>query len=213
MTLVIATHNSGKVRELSAMLRAWKIACLSLDEAGVTETVPETGSTFHENAQLKAAAYARLTGCWTLADDSGLEVDALEGAPGVYTQRFGGEGLSQPERNQLLLDQVNARPHAPRTARFRCVVALADPAGVVVEVAEGVCEGEVARAPAGDGGFGYDPIFYLPEAGATMAQLPAEEKARLSHRGRALRAIAPRLAQHLNRPAPGAFTASPENAG
>lgn len=202
MTLVIATHNPGKVHELSAMLRAWDIACLSLDEAGVTQTVPETGATLHENAILKATAYARLTGQWTLADDSGLEVDALNGAPGVYTQRFGGPGLSQSERNQLLLAEMQARPQLPRTARFRCVVALANAAGVVMATTEGVCEGEIALAPAGSQGFGYDPVFYLPAADRTLAQLSVEEKAHLSHRGHALRAMVPQLARLLGEGAP-----------
>lgn len=192
-TLLVATHNRGKVAELADMLAASGIACVSLDDAGITHDVPETGATFLENATLKATAYARLSGQLTLADDSGLEVDALGGAPGVLTARFGGPGLTQPERNRLLLSRLAHHDGAARAARFRCVVVLADADGTVVATADGVCPGAIAAAPAGSGGFGYDPVFYLPEQGCTMAELDSAEKHAISHRGQAFRAILPAI--------------------
>ncbi|RMG90390.1 MAG: XTP/dITP diphosphatase [Chloroflexi bacterium] len=191
--LLVATHNKGKVREYAEMLSELDVSWCNLDDVGVTEDVPETGSTFAENAILKAQAYARLTGLLTLADDSGLEVDALGGAPGVYTARFGGEGLSHEERYRLLLMRLADVPWAKRGARFRCVIALAGVGGVLLGTAEGVCEGMIALEPAGEGGFGYDPVFYLPERKKTMAELPSSVKHQISHRGRALRQIAPLL--------------------
>ncbi|MCA9875499.1 MAG: RdgB/HAM1 family non-canonical purine NTP pyrophosphatase, partial [Anaerolineales bacterium] len=190
--LLVATHNKGKVAEFADMLADLDIAWLSLDDAGVTEDVPETGETFQANAQLKALAYARQTGLLTLADDSGLEVDALDGQPGVYTARYGGLGLTHADRYQLLLRNLQGVPAAERTARFRCVIVLANPDGVI-GLAPGVCEGQIAFAPAGNGGFGYDPVFFLPDRGLTMAQLPAGVKHQISHRGRAMKAIEPLL--------------------
>ncbi|MCB8983950.1 MAG: RdgB/HAM1 family non-canonical purine NTP pyrophosphatase [Ardenticatenaceae bacterium] len=194
--LLVATHNKGKVAEFADMLADLDIAWLSLDDAGVTEDVPETGETFQANAQLKALAYARQTGLLTLADDSGLEVDALDRQPGVYTARYGGPGLTHADRYQLLLRNLQGVPAAERTARFRCVIVLANPDGVI-GLAPGVCEGQIAFAPAGNGGFGYDPVFFLPDRGLTMAQLPAGVKHQISHRGRAMKAIEPLLRQVL----------------
>lgn len=191
--LLVATHNPGKVAEYAAMLSDLDLAWLTLDDAGVTDDVPETGDTFYENAVLKAVAYARETGLLTLADDSGLEVDALGGAPGVHTARYGGPGLTHEERYCRLLQALEGFPEEARTARFRCVIVLADGAGQLLGTAEGVCEGRIAAEPQGEGGFGYDPVFFLPERSRTMAQVPAEVKNRISHRGRALQAIAPRL--------------------
>lgn len=197
MDLLVATHNQGKVRELSAMLADAGVTCLSLADAGIMHDVEETGVTFLANATLKATAYARLSGMLTLADDSGLEVDALGGAPGVQTARFGGPGLDQPARNALLLEKL-AGVHGPaRSARFRSVVVLAGPDGAVLASAEGACEGQIARSPAGDGGFGYDPVFWLPERSCTMAQLTPEQKHAISHRGHAFRRIEPSLRQAL----------------
>lgn len=195
MQILIATHNAGKVRELTTMLQGLGLMPVSLDEVGITHDVAETGDTFRQNAVLKAIAYARLSGRLTLADDSGLEVDALDGAPGVYTKRFGGANLSQAQRNALLLDRLRDISPPQRGARFRCVIALAGSDGTVLAVTEGVCEGEIAAASAGEQGFGYDPVFYLPDWGVTMAQLTAAEKEIISHRGRALRAMVPMLAQ------------------
>ena len=194
--LLVATHNKGKVAEFADMLADLDLAWLSLDDAGVTEDVPETGETFQANAQLKALAYARQTGLLTLADDSGLEVDALDRQPGVYTARYGGPGLTHADRYQLLLRNLQGVPAAERTARFRCVIVLANPDGVI-GLAPGVCEGQIAFAPAGNGGFGYDPVFFLPDRGLTMAQLPAGVKHQISHRGRAMKAIEPLLRQVL----------------
>lgn len=191
--LLVATHNKGKVAEYADILGDSGIDWLTLDEAGITDEVAETGDTFRVNAILKATAYAQQCGLLTLADDSGLEVDALGGRPGVLTARYGGPGLSPADRYHLLLRELGDTPDEQRTARFHCVVALAAPDGAIIGTADGVCEGRIAHAPAGEGGFGYDPVFYLPERGLTMAQLPAGEKHRISHRGRAAQAIGPRL--------------------
>ncbi len=199
MQILIATHNVGKVRELTTILQGLGLTPVSLDEVGIAHDVAETGDTFRQNAVLKAIAYARLSSRLTLADDSGLEVDALDGAPGVYTKRFGGANLSQAQRNALLLDTLRDVSPGQRGARFRCVTALAGSDGTVLAVTEGVCEGVIASAPAGEQGFGYDPVFYLPAQGVTMAQLTAVEKEIISHRGRALRAMAPMLVQAAQR--------------
>lgn len=195
--LLIATHNKGKVVEYADILQDDRIDWLTLDEAGVTHDIEETGETFFENAVLKASAYAQHTGLLTLADDSGLEVDALGGMPGVKTARYGGPGLSAAERYQLLLQALSGVPEGERTARFRCVIALAGPDGNILGTAEGVCEGEIALEPRGEAGFGYDPVFFLPERGLTMAQLPATEKQRISHRARASYSIGPLLRRTL----------------
>lgn len=196
-TLLIATHNRGKLAELADLLPGLPIACVGLADAGLTAEVAETGATFHENAVLKAKGYAAASGLLTLADDSGLEVDALHGQPGVHTARFGGPGLSAEQRYRLLLQSLTDVPWEQRTARFHCVVALARPAGLIA-TAEGVCEGVIAFEPAGAGGFGYDPVFYLPEYGCTLAQLPPAEKRQISHRGRAGAAIKPMLQLFLS---------------
>lgn len=198
--LLVATHNKGKVAEYADILGDSRIDWLTLDEAGVAEDVPETGETFVANAVLKATAYSQMTGLLTLADDSGLEVDALGGRPGVLTARYGGPGLTSIDRYQLLLKNLADVPDGRRTARFHCVVALAAPDGAILGTADGVCEGVIAWEPAGDGGFGYDPVFFLPDHGLTMAQLPAAEKHRISHRGRAAQAISPLLRRELRMP-------------
>lgn len=195
--LLVATHNLGKVVEFADMLQDLAIEWLSLDDVGVTQDVEETGKTFRENSVLKARAYAAETGLLTLADDSGLEVDALGGAPGVYTARYGGEGLTAVQRYQKLLTDIKPVPDPQRTARFRCVIVLAAPDGTILGESEGVCEGRIAQAPAGDNGFGYDPVFYLPQLNQTMAQLPPAQKHQISHRGLAMQAIAPRLRELL----------------
>lgn len=192
--LLVATRNQGKVQEFAEMLAHLEMAWLSLDDIGLDQDVAETGHTFQENAILKAETYAAASGYFTLADDSGLEVDALNGEPGVYTARYGGPGLDYEGRYRLLLKNLDGVAGAARSARFRCVIALAGPEGVV-GTATGVCEGRIALEPAGTGGFGYDPVFLLPERGLTMAQLPASVKHQISHRGRALRAIEPLLRQ------------------
>jgi XTP/dITP diphosphohydrolase len=182
--LLIATHNTGKKAEYAGLLQGLDLELITLAELEVGLVIAEDGATFAQNALLKARGYAAATGLLTLADDSGLEVDALGGAPGVHTARYGGEGLSDEERYWLLLQNLKGVPDERRGARFRCVIALAWPNGHT-ELAEGNCEGRIAHEPRGEGGFGYDPIFYLPEFGCAMAELPAEVKNRISHRARA----------------------------
>jgi XTP/dITP diphosphohydrolase len=182
--LLIATHNQGKAREYRELLAGLPLEVTYLDAEGITHEVDETGATMEENARLKAREYAQLSGLWTWADDSGLEVDALDGAPGVYSARYAGEGKTDADRYRKLLDALTGVPWDKRTARFRCAVALASPEGDM-RVTEGVCEGVIAFGPAGSNGFGYDPVFYMPEHNATMAQLPQEVKNRVSHRARA----------------------------
>ena len=192
--LLVATHNPGKVREYRELLAGLPLEVTYLDAEGITLEVAETGETFAENAVQKATAYARASGLWTWADDSGLEVDALGGAPGVCSARYAGAGASDADRYRKLLAALAGVPWARRTARFRCTVAIARPEGEVWTT-DGVCEGIIAFGPAGANGFGYDPVFYLPEHGATMAQLPAEMKNQISHRGRAARKAAALLAE------------------
>jgi XTP/dITP diphosphohydrolase len=185
--VVLATLNPGKVRELARLLGDLPITLVSLREIPGASLPPETGATYVENALIKARAVHRLTGHAALADDSGLEVDALGGAPGLHSARFGGPGLDDAGRVALLLEHLRVVPHEQRTARFRCVIALVDEAGRERTV-EGVAEGEIAPSRRGDGGFGYDPVFFYPPLGRTFAELTDEEKARVSHRGLALAA-------------------------
>ena len=184
--LLVATRNPGKVREYRLLLGGISIEITSLDQEHVTEEVEENGDTFEENARLKAATYAALSGLLTLADDSGLEVDALGGSPGVKSARYGGPQATDEDRVRLLLGNLNGTAWQDRTCRFRCVIALAWPSGQVKTV-EGAVEGIVQYEPQGTNGFGYDPIFHLPSLGRTMAELPLEEKNDLSHRGQAAR--------------------------
>ena len=185
--LVLATLNAAKAGELAALLAdvPYEIRMLAeLSPAGLPE---ETGDSYRANALLKARAAARQVGAWALADDSGIEVDALAGAPGVRSARFGGPGLDDARRCLLLLEALRDVPPEKRTARFRCVIALVDPAGRE-HTAEGVVEGVIGDAPRGRHGFGYDPLFVYPPLGRTFAELSSEEKARVDHRGRAVRA-------------------------
>ncbi len=159
----------------------------------------ETGATFAENAIIKARAYAEATGLLTLADDSGLEIDALDGAPGVYSARWAGADVSYETRNRLLVERLAGLPDAQRGARYRCAIAVAlPPPRGLVGVVEGALEGRIATEPAGHGGFGYDPIFFVPEQGRTVGQMTAAEKHRISHRARAALAARPLLAQQAN---------------
>lgn len=190
--IVLATRNENKVRELAAMLAGLPIRLESIGSYPDAPDVEETGATFAENAVLKAKAAAQHTGLWAMADDSGLEVDALDGQPGVYSARFAGPGATDADNNEKLLKLMADVPDDRRTARFRCAIALAAPDGRIF-VDEGTCEGRIARTPRGEGGFGYDPLFVVPELGRTFAELPAAEKDRISHRGRALTAVRRRL--------------------
>jgi XTP/dITP diphosphohydrolase len=185
--LLIATHNQGKLREFRQLLRDLDLEVTDLDAAGITHDVEETGVTFAENAILKARAYAEMSGLLTWSDDSGLEVDALDGRPGVYSARYGGAELSPRDRYLLLLDELRGHPRQRWSARFRCVVALALPTGEVHTVQD-TLEGVITDRPAGEHGFGYDPIFYLPDYRMTLAELSPEIKNQISHRGKAARA-------------------------
>jgi XTP/dITP diphosphohydrolase len=185
--IVLATLNPGKVRELARLLGDLPIDLVSLVEVRGASLPAETGATYAENALIKARAAHRLTGHAALGDDSGLEVDALGGAPGLHSARFGGPGLDDAGRVALLLEQLRAVPAGNRTARFRCVLALVDETGRE-DTVEGVAEGEIALAPRGAGGFGYDPVFFYPPLGLTFSELTERDKERVSHRGRAARA-------------------------
>ncbi len=194
--LLVATHNLGKVREYQDLLADLPLDITYLDAEGITFEVDETGDTFTANAVLKAQAYAAASGLWTWADDSGLEVAALNGGPGVFSARYAGPGASDADRYHKLLGALAGVPWDARSARFCCVVALATPAGQV-RTAFGECSGIIAFGPAGHNGFGFDPVFYLPEHGCTMAQLPPEVKNQISHRARAARAASVVLAGML----------------
>lgn len=189
--LVIASGNAHKVAEISAMLDAVDLQVLRQPEGLEIE---ETGSTYLENARLKAETVARLTGCWALADDSGLEVDALGGAPGLYSARY---APTDHERIHRLLHELGSSPY--RSASFNSAMVLANPEGMTVLEAEGICRGEILTAPQGDGG-GYDPIFWVREAGMTYAQMSQHQKDRLGSRGKAARALANDLKQYLGVP-------------
>jgi XTP/dITP diphosphohydrolase len=197
MKLLVATHNRGKLREFSELLPGLKVEWLTLDDVGITADVEETGRTFLENAVLKARAYSAEAELLTLADDSGLVVDALDGAPGVYTARYGGAGLKMEERYRLVLANLRGVAWEYRAAHFRCALALSGVDGRLLGTAEGRCDGQIAWEPAGDQGFGYDPIFYLPDYGLTMGQLSSEIKNQISHRSRALEEMKPLLLRLL----------------
>jgi XTP/dITP diphosphohydrolase len=185
MQLVLATANQGKFQEIAAILSDLRISFLSL--ASLRGYVPpiESGATYAENASTKARAAARFSSTWALADDSGLEVEALGGQPGPRSNRFLGPAATDRERNQRILEMLEGLPAEQRKARFECAVALAGPGGELF-LTHGSCEGFIAQAPQGGEGFGYDPIFIVPEHGVTMASLPRELKNRISHRARAL---------------------------
>jgi|SRR5579883_577881 len=186
-TLLLATTNEHKLNEYRTILREIPFTLLSLRDVGIDMDVEETGTTFAENALLKACAYAQAANMLALADDSGLEIDALGGAPGVYSARFAGRETPYAERFRLIFDRLQDVPVSQRTARFRCAIALADPSGYT-RVVEGTIEGLIAESPRGENGFGYDPIFLVPEYGKTTAEMAPEEKHRISHRGRAAEA-------------------------
>jgi XTP/dITP diphosphohydrolase len=183
--LLIATHNPGKLREFAAIFAGLGLALRTLDDLGISEDVEETGATFEQNARLKAEGYMALSGLPTLADDSGLEVAALNGAPGVYSARYG--NVKGALQLQYLLDQMKDVPWHQRLARFVCVIALARP-GQPTQFVQGTLSGVIELAPRGSGGFGYDPLFYLLDYDQTLAELPAEQKNQISHRAEAVRA-------------------------
>jgi len=182
--LLLATSNPGKIREYRFLLDSPGYKITTLAEEGIVKVVTESGNSYEKNARLKAITYAELSQLIALADDSGLEVDALNGEPGVKSARFAGEAATDAEKVSLLLAKLNGVPWERRTACFKCVIAIANPGGRV-ELCYGECHGMVAFEAKGENGFGYDPIFFLPEIGKTMAELPFEMKNQISHRARA----------------------------
>ena len=196
MKYVLATHNPGKLKEMGAILARFGVEVVSPKDLGLTVDVEETGTTFAENAMLKAKAICAAAQLPAIADDSGLCVDALNGGPGVYSARYGGEGLDDRGRYMLLLN--NMRGQTTRAAHFACAIACAFPNGDTL-TAEGRCDGTIAFAPMGEGGFGYDPVFFVPEKAKTFGQLTAEEKSNISHRGKALKSFAEKLETYLQK--------------
>ena len=184
--LLLATNNKAKMREYKSLLQGLPYEVVTLAEQGITTVVDEAGESLEENARLKATALAAESQLLSLADDSGLEVDALGGEPGPLSARYAGEGASDIERINYLLARLKDVPEEKRTARFRCVIAIATP-DEEVKICSGECRGFITLAPRGEQGFGYDPVFYLPELGKTMAELPLELKNQVSHRGQAAR--------------------------
>lgn len=182
--LLLATTNEDKLEEYRTIFADLPYRLLSLQDIQLNMDVEETGATFAENAELKARAYAQASGLLALADDSGLEIDALGGAPGVFSARFAGRDTSYQERFRLILERLEGLPVEERGARFRCAIVLAEPSGYT-RLVEGVIAGVIAEAPRGEHGFGYDPIFLVPEIDKTTAELTPENKHRISHRGRA----------------------------
>lgn len=202
--LMLATGNAGKIAEMRSLL------ALYVDSAQVTVLTPqdwldplpevlETGATFAENARLKASALAKATGIFALADDSGLCVDALDGGPGLYSARWAGNDAADSDRNARLLAALDGIPPEDRTARFVCALALAAPSGTFLE-AEGICEGWILTVPRGESGFGYDPLFFMPELNRTMAELTVADKNRSSHRAIAMANLTPNLCAFLRLP-------------
>ena len=194
MKLVLASKNQKKLVEMNDILSHLGIEVCSEAEAGVDLEVEETGTTFEENSLLKAKAVMEASGLPAIADDSGLCVDCLNGAPGVYSARYGGEGLSDEDRYKILLE--NMRGQLTRTAKFVSVITCCFPNGDVLS-ARGECPGTIAYAPMGDGGFGYDPVFFVPELKKTFSQLAPEEKNAVSHRGKALESFKEKLEEYL----------------
>ncbi len=190
--IIVATGNEGKMREVRLILADLGIEIISMKEAGVSCEIEETGSSFAENAEIKAKAVWEQTGHIVLADDSGLVVDYLGGEPGIYSARYMGEDTSYEIKNQAIIDRVAEAKEEERTARFVSAIAAVLPDGTILHT-EGTVEGEIAYQPAGTEGFGYDPIFYLPEYGMTSAQIPIEKKNEISHWGKALEAMKQKL--------------------
>lgn len=195
--IVLASRNKKKIRELETLLAdlSSKVQVLSLDDIGYSEDIVEDGDTFAANSRIKATVPARL-GYIGIADDSGLEVDALDGAPGVYSARYSGEDATDAQNNAKLLAALDNVPDEKRSARFKTVVTCAFPDGTDFQV-EGVCEGSILRAQDGDGGFGYDPLFYYAPLGKTFAALTADEKNAVSHRGKAMRGFVKKFKEYI----------------
>ena len=190
--LLFATGNEGKMKEVRMILQDAGYEILSMKEAGIDVDIVEDGKTFEENAIIKATAISKVAGCLVLADDSGLEVDYMDKAPGIYSARFEGEDTPYEIKNQIILDRLKGVPEEQRSARFVCAIAAAFPDGRV-ETTRATIEGRIAYQPSGENGFGYDPIFYVPEYDCTTAELSPEQKNKISHRGKALRLMKDKL--------------------
>jgi XTP/dITP diphosphohydrolase len=193
-TLILASRNRKKLREIAELLTGLNVELVSAADFPEAPEVEETGQTFAENAALKAGTVAAATGLWTIADDSGLAVDVLDGAPGVYSARYAGEQSDDRQNNEKLLAQLRDVPDERRGAQFVCCLALADPAGQIRVQVEGRCRGQLLHEPRGQNGFGYDPLFWIPEYRKTFAELTLTAKSVLSHRARAFEKLIPRLA-------------------
>ncbi|MBO36415.1 MAG: non-canonical purine NTP pyrophosphatase, RdgB/HAM1 family [Anaerolineaceae bacterium] len=185
LKIVIATHNNHKSIELLKLMSSLPITWMTLRDLEIDTIVEETGTTIQENATLKAREYARLTKMYTLADDSGLAIEALNGRPGVYSSRYGGNDISSKQQRELLLKELYSISWTNRKAYFRCTLALANPYGTDITVANGVCQGLITMSDRGTKGFGYDPIFYVPHQSCTMAEMDTDTKNRVGHRGKA----------------------------
>ena len=195
--IIFATGNEGKMKEVRMILEDLGLPVLSLKDAGITADVEENGTTFEENAQIKAKAIMEMTGALVLADDSGLEVDALDKEPGIYSARYMGHDTSYHIKNQNIIDRLEGKVGEERSARFVCAIAAAFPDGRVL-ITRSTMEGRIGYEEKGENGFGYDPIFYLPEYQCYSAELSLEEKNKLSHRGKALRLMKERLHESFN---------------
>ena len=195
--IIFATGNEGKMKEVRMILEDLGLPVLSLKDAGITADVEENGTTFEEKAQIKAKAIMEMTGALVLADDSGLEVDALDKEPGIYSARYMGHDTSYHIKNQNIIDRLEGKVGEERSARFVCAIAAAFPDGRVL-ITRGTMEGQIGYEEKGENGFGYDPIFYLPEYQCYSAELSLEEKNKLSHRGKALRLMKERLHESFN---------------
>ena len=195
--IIFATGNEGKMKEVRMIREDLGLPVLSLKDAGITADVEENGTTFEENAQIKAKAIMEMTGALVLADDSGLEVDALDKEPGIYSARYMGHDTSYHIKNQNIIDRLEGKVGEERSARFVCAIAAAFPDGRVL-ITRGTMEGQIGYEEKGENGFGYDPIFYLPEYQCYSAELSLEEKNKLSHRGKALRLMKERLHESFN---------------
>lgn len=194
--IILASNNAGKIREFREILNLSDVEIVTMKEAGVDIDIDENGDTFEENSLIKARTVCALTGCMTIADDSGLEVDALDKAPGVYSARFMGHDTSYDIKNQAIIDKLKGLKDDERSARFVCAIALVMPDGKEI-VTKGTMEGFIAHHIEGDNGFGYDPILYIPCYGKTSASLTAKEKNSISHRGKALRLMKQELMSYL----------------
>lgn len=194
--IVFATGNEGKMREIRAILSDLECEILSVKEAGISVDIIEDGSTFEENALIKAKTVAEYTDAIVLADDSGLEIDCLNKEPGIYSARYMGEGTSYRVKNLNLIERLEGVPDEQRTARFVCAIAATFPDGTS-DVVRGTIEGRIGYGERGEGGFGYDPIFYVPEYGKTTAELSAQEKNEISHRGKALRLMKEKIREKI----------------